>query len=131
MNITVKIIGAIVIVIIVVFVRLRYVQEMHKIKNKDIHEFSTSMDFDEFETVIKHLKNIDPTFGAEVSQNINTFKNSSKIGDVQRFNLKKNVGHMTLEREDPQCFSIFIFTTKEMEAKITQAFHLASEELGI
>ena len=97
----------------------------------DLLEFSTSMAFIEFATVIKHLKKSDETLASELSREIASFKANAAIGVSQRYDLANAQGYVVLEREDDYALSIEIFTDASAHAKIDAAFTSATEEMGI
>ena len=94
-------------------------------------EFSTSMDFEEFKVVLKHLSTIDKSLAGEIAKKINTFKNSSTPGQSQKFEFDTVSGYMTLEREDDYAFAIYTFTPQETNSKIDTAYERGTNELGI
>jgi len=94
-------------------------------------EFSTSMEFEEFDAVLKHLSAIDRTLADEIMEKINKFKNSTVPGQSQKNNFEGVEGYVVLEREDDYAFGIATFTTEEMHSKINAAYEQGTKELGI
>ena len=94
-------------------------------------EFSTSMDFKEFEVVLKHLNAIDSDLAGEMKVKIGSFKNSTVPGQSQQINFDGFAGYMVLEREDDYAFGIATFTTEEINFRIDMAYELGTKELGI
>lgn len=99
--------------------------------SQDLVEFSTSMDFEEFEVVLKYLDSIDKALAQEISTKIQKFKKSSTVGQSQKFKLDTIDGYMILEREDDYAFGIATFTAEETHTKIDDAYDQGTEELGI
>ena len=98
---------------------------------QDLVEFSTSMGFDEFEVVVKHLQAADKPLANEIATKIEQFKNSSSPGQSRKYIFDSIPGHMILEREDEYAVGIATFTTADIQAKIETAYDQGTKELGI
>lgn len=98
---------------------------------QELSEFSTSMDFDEIAVLEKYLQVVDAPIGKEISTNISRFKESTSIGESQRFELKTASGYMLLELEDEFALTIAIFTHFDTLMKIEEAYEKATGELEI
>ncbi len=89
------------------------------------------MDFDEFAVVLKHLNASNRAITNEITKGLISFKNTTKPGQRQKLDFKSQSGYMLLEREDPQAFSIYIFTDKNANQELESAYEAACDELGI
>lgn len=92
-------------------------------------EFSTSMDFEEFEIILKKLANIDSEFENDISIIVKNFQESSNVGESKKVNLETVPGYAVLEKEDDNAFSIAIFTLEKSNVKIEKAYDLGTTEL--
>jgi hypothetical protein len=99
--------------------------------NKNLDEFSTSMDFNEFNVVLNHLNAINSKFASELSEVINKFKETTQPGESHQSYLKSGHSHITLEREDEYAFGIAVFSSKELNAQLDSAYEAAISELNI
>ena len=100
-------------------------------QNKGLIEFSTSMDFEEFNVVLKYLNLNSNEFGYELSEIIKKFKESTQPGDAQQVHLEGGRGHITLEREDEYSFGIASFTTDDKYSQLNNVYEAAIKELNI
>lgn len=98
---------------------------------QDLIEFSTSMDFDEFEVVLKYLENSDRNLARVVRDVLDEFRASTPIGESDTWKLVGDPGYIELEREDDQAFGIAVFATKHVTSLIDSAYERGIEELGI
>jgi hypothetical protein len=99
--------------------------------SSDLLEFSTSMDFDEFEVVVEHLRRTDAMFAEEIARAIAEFKAAGKVGATWRREFANGRGHMTLEKEDDYALTIAVFTDSPLHEKLDAAYQSAAAELGI
>lgn len=97
----------------------------------ELIEFSTSMDFAEFDVVLKHLKRSDAYFSQELQRHLADFQAEESVGGARRRELAKGQGYVVLEREDEQAFTIYVFTTAQRQADLQAAYDRATAELGI
>lgn len=97
----------------------------------ELREFSTSMDFDEFEVVMEHLRRRDAQFAEELASAVADFKASATVGATQRLDLASGKGYLTLEREDEYAFSVGVWAVARLHADIDAAYESAAAELGI
>jgi hypothetical protein len=100
-------------------------------QNANLVEFSTSMDFEEFNVVLKHLSAKNSAFASELTEIIEKFKKSSQPGGAQQRNIKGGLGLITLEREDEYAFGIAAFTVEELNKQLNNAYESAINELNI
>ena len=98
---------------------------------EDLIEFSTSMDFEEFEAVVARLEVIDIGLAKEISEHVGNFKNSSSLEQSREFQLKSGPGYIYLEREDQYAFVIAIFSSKEVITNIENSYEQGINDLGI
>ena len=98
---------------------------------QELVEFSTSMDFDELEVVIKHLRQADNQFGNEIASKLAEFRRSSEPGLTMRYSLSSAPGYMTLEREDRQAVSANVFSDNKLKQMLDKAYEEAVSELDM
>lgn len=101
------------------------------VSSQDLFEFSTSMDFEEFATILKHLETIDGPLAEELTSNIEQFKKTTSPGDYKRYSFNNFDGYLELEREDEYAFGIATFTPSSVQEKISDAYDKGTEELDI
>lgn len=99
--------------------------------DRKLVEFSTSMDFSEFEIVLQHLRNSEPGLAGEISKKLEAFKNSSVPSESQAFDLETTDGYIVLERDDEYAFVFAAFTTQRVRSNIDAAYEMGTRELGI
>ena len=99
--------------------------------SNDLLEFSTSMDFDEFEVVVEHLRRTDAMFAEEIARAIAEFKAAEDVGATWRRELANGWGHIALEREDDYALTIAVFTGSPLHERLNAAYQSAVAELGI
>jgi len=97
----------------------------------ELVEFSTSMDFDEFAVVLKHLGSTNAELSQELGAEISKFKDTTKPGDQIERKLSSTEGVLILEREDDYAFGIIVFATPQTHSELESAFENGTEELGI
>jgi hypothetical protein len=100
-------------------------------QNKNLEEFSTSMDFEEFNVVLNNLNTRNSKLASELADAIKTFKETTQPGESRQSYLESGHGHITLEREDEYAFGIAIFTSKEVSSQLDSAYEAAISELNI
>lgn len=97
----------------------------------DLVEFSTSMDFAEFEVVVGYLRESDAALAEEISREISDFKAREAAGGTRKRSLVTSPGYIVLEREDEDALSVAVFSSARVHSEIEAAYERALSELGI